>query len=230
MRQWTHNQIVLQNENFVIKPLNFDNLEELYDVANNNYIWQHTGINLANKESFYKLYTIDLENQASDEEYPFIILDKKNEEIIGAVNLSNISIKDKHVAIRKIWFNPKYWGYGIHLQVMQMLLTYCFEVVNVVRVEFTFLQSNTRFLNAITKTGASFEGNIRKSFIHANGEHDNTIIYSIIDLEWPHCKVKISQQLSSTTNSNSSATLQILYNSQNAPATTFKVISTNQNF
>ena len=98
-------------------------------------------------------------------------------------------------AIGWTWYDPSYWRTGYNRECKLLLLTYAFETLKAVRVQLVTDATNFRSRTAIEGIGATFEGELRKERIRANGAYRNTAMYSIIDDEWPKVKKKLEQKI-----------------------------------
>jgi len=69
-----------------------------------------------------------------------------------------------------------------------LLLTYCFEQLQAVRVQLKTDERNLRSRKAIEKIGGQFEGILRNDMIRDNGTYRNSAYYSLLIQEWPQKK------------------------------------------
>ena len=76
-----------------------------------------------------------------------------------------------------------------------MLLRHAFEEQGAVRVQIKTDERNLHSRRAIEKLGAVYEGTLRKQMILPDGHMRNTVMYSIIDTEWPSVKQKLEERL-----------------------------------
>ena len=75
------------------------------------------------------------------------------------------------------------------------LLTYAFEVLDCVRVQFTTDELNEKSRAAILRLGAVQEGIVRHERIMPDGRKRNSVRFSIIDPEWPQVKAGLLAKL-----------------------------------
>ena len=75
-----------------------------------------------------------------------------------------------------------------------LLLTYAFEVMHCVRVQFTTDALNEKSRAAILRIGATQEGIVRHERIMPDGRKRNSVRFSIIDDEWAHVKAMLQQK------------------------------------
>ena len=131
--------------------------------------------------------------RGTGEQYPFTVIDRKTNKIIGSTLFHNIFPEHRKLEIGWTWYDPAYWRTGYNRECKLLLLTYCFETLKTVRVQLQTDENNMRSRTAILGIGATFEGIMRKERIRANGAFRNTVMYSIIDDEWAMVKEKLSK-------------------------------------
>jgi len=75
------------------------------------------------------------------------------------------------------------------------LLTHAFENMGCVRVQLKTWDKNLRSQAAIKKIGGKLEGTLRHHMIRYDGQIRNTVMFSIIDSEWPEAKQALLEKL-----------------------------------
>jgi N-acetyltransferase len=80
------------------------------------------------------------------------------------------------------------------------LLQYAFEERNLNRVEFTVASQNIRSQKAVEKIGAVKEGTLRKHAYRNDGTQTDTVVFSIINDEWPGKKEKLLHLIAESEN------------------------------
>lgn len=96
----------------------------------------------------------------------------------------NISFQNKRLEIGWTWIGEKFQGTGINAICKELLLDYCFNTLNLRRVEFKIDIKNLKSQKAIEKIGAIKEGLMRNYGIQSYGESEGTYVYSILREEW----------------------------------------------
>ena len=91
--------------------------------------------------------------------------------------------------------HPDYWATAINYECKLLLLTFCFEKLQAVRVQLKTDEHNWRSRKAIEKIGARYEGILRHDMIRENGTIRNSAYFSIIDSEWPETKQQLQHKL-----------------------------------
>ena len=76
-----------------------------------------------------------------------------------------------------------------------LLLTHAFDQLDCVAVEFRTHFFNEASRAAIERLGAKFDGVLRSHQIAADGSRRDTVVYSILDIEWPAVRANLSYRM-----------------------------------
>lgn len=137
-----------------------------------------------------------LEEQQAGKGIPFVVFDKQQDKIVGSTRLFDISVEHRHVEIGHTWYNPQVWRTRVNTECKFMLLQYCFETLDLVRVQIKTDLRNERSQAAIARLGAVKEGILRQHRVLHDGYIRDTVFFSIIDKEWPLVKERLEGFLS----------------------------------
>ncbi|PQJ10199.1 N-acetyltransferase [Flavipsychrobacter stenotrophus] len=192
---WIQHPVVLEGEKVKLVPLDADHFHDLLQIGGQEKIWEHISINGADQNILVTHLRSALLKRATGEQYPFTVIDKLQNNIIGSTLFHNIFPQHHKLEIGWTWYDPIYWRTGYNRECKLLLLTYAFETLKAVRVQLVTDATNFRSRTAIEGIGATFEGELRKERIRANGAYRNTAMYSIIDDEWPKVKKTLQQKL-----------------------------------
>ena len=185
MSTWIKHPLSLSGATVVLRPLEIETLDGLFEVSQDSKIWQLTSVDYSNPDLFYPNFKAAIRDRELGKTYPFLICLKGSLGIIGTTRFLDISEEDKKLEIGVTWITPQYWGSGINAECKYMLLRYCFESLRANRVQFRTKADNARSRRALEKIGATYEGVMRKDKIEPNGNPRNTAFYSITDEDWP---------------------------------------------
>lgn len=188
---WIPHPTILEGKKVKLVPLDTSHFDELTELAKQKIIWKNISIDYSEPEK----YLINLKSailmRANGEQYPFTIIDKVTGKIIGSTRFHNIFPKDSKLEIGWTWYDPTYWGTGYNNECKLLLLTFCFEELKAVRVQLQTNEKNLRSRAAIQKIGGKMEGILRKERIIEDGSYRNTVMFSLIDEEWPETKARL---------------------------------------
>lgn len=196
---WITHPVILEGRTIKLVPLEEKHFEELANLgAGDETIWRYspTGVNGYDKENALSFLKKSEAKMKEGEWYPFVVISKADGRITGFTQFHNIDGVHRHLEIGATWLHPQYWSKGINTEAKYLLLTYCFETLNTIRVQLKASHDNIRSRKAIEKIGAKFEGILRKDKILEDGTIRNAAYYSIIDDEWPEVKQKLEKILS----------------------------------
>jgi N-acetyltransferase len=115
--------------------------------------------------------------------------------IIGMTRLYSVEPEFKRLEIGYTWYIPAVWGKVYNKECKLLLLQYSFEVLGFNRVGFRVAHQNIRSQQAVTKIGGVKEGVLRKNGIRGDGSYADTVIFSIINDEWPEKKLLLQQMV-----------------------------------
>ena len=185
---WITHPVILEGEKVQLIPLQADHFDALLAIGKQPMIWEHISINGTDTNVLLQHLRSAQLKRATGEQYPFTVIDKIANKIIGSTLLHNIYSEHRKLEIGWTWYDPAYWRTGYNRECKLLLLTYAFETIQAVRVQLQTDATNLRSRAAIEGIGARFEGLLRKERIRANGVFRNTAMYSIIDDKWPAVK------------------------------------------
>ncbi|WHT40180.1 GNAT family N-acetyltransferase [Myroides sp. mNGS23_01] len=188
---WIPYPLVLEGNMVQLIPLELHHLEELYTLASDKELWRLVPSDCSERETFFTNYTQAIKARAQGLQYPFVIVNKETGQYMGSTRFFEMYELDKKLEIGWTWITQEYWGTTVNLECKLLLMTYCFEVLQVNRVQLKTKDTNIRSRKAIEKIGGVFEGILRKDKIQADGTTRNAAYYSILDTEWKDVKNKI---------------------------------------
>jgi RimJ/RimL family protein N-acetyltransferase len=130
----------------------------------------------------------------------FVIRQAADNSIIGMTRFYEIKPKDKRAAIGYTWYTPAVWGMVHNKECKLLMLQYIFEKSGYCRAEFHVAHQNIRSQKAVVKIGGIREGELRKYGFRNDGSFRNTVVFSIIDDEWPAKKEKLARLITENEN------------------------------
>lgn len=163
-------------------------------LARNPQIWDLTKTLLINEsydEQFDKYIATALDPRNTGMQVSFVMRDAATNAIMGMTRYYRIEPSHKRLSIGYTWYIPAYWGKVHNKECKLLLLQYAFETLGYQRVEFEVAHQNLRSQKAVAKIGGVKEAVLRKHGLHADGTIRDTVVFSVIDDEWPETKAKL---------------------------------------
>jgi N-acetyltransferase len=173
-------------------PLAKEHLIPLFEAAKCEEIWTYLPIKVRIVEDMIRLIDEALEAKKQGTEFPFVVYDQETKKIVGMTRLLNISLPNRSLEIGWTWYSSSVWRTHVNTECKFLLLNYCFQKLNSVRVQFKADSRNHRSNIAIQRIGAKQEGILRMDRVMEDGYIRNTVYHSIIEEEWPSIKEKIT--------------------------------------
>lgn len=126
---------------------------------------------------------------------PYVIETIATGEPIGSTRFWKLDRANRTVEIGHTWISASYQRTAVNTEMKLLMLTYAFETLNCVRVQFQTDELNMKSRAAIARLGAKEEGILRNERIMPDGRVRNTVMFSILDSEWPDVKSKLTARL-----------------------------------
>lgn len=114
---------------------------------------------------------------------------------IGSTSYLNIRPEHRRLEIGATWIGRAYQGTRVNPESKYLLLRHAFETFGAVRVQLRCDRRNAHSRRAIEKLGARPEGVLRKHMILPDGYVRDTVVYSILDEEWPEVRAALERRL-----------------------------------
>ena len=183
-------------------PLGKIHEQELYEAAKPKEIWEHLPVNVHSLSDMKRLIESALKAKKEGRELPFAVFDIESHSIVGSTRFLDISLLNKSVEIGWTWYHPSVWRTRVNTECKYLLLKYCFEELKLHRVQFKTDVRNNRSREAIKRLGATQEGITRKHMALPDGYVRDSVIFSIIDDEWPFVKKRLEGFLHAASQGN----------------------------
>jgi N-acetyltransferase len=184
----------LKGEFVYLELLQGNHIPELKKLAKNERIWDLTKTLLINEsydEQFDKYIQAAFDPKHTGGQVSFVIYRTSDNSIIGMTRYYGVEPSHKRLCIGYTWYVPDVWGGPENKECKFLLLQYAFEVLGFQRVQFDVAHQNIRSQKAVAKIGGIKEAVLRKHGLHADGTVRDTIVFSIIDDEWPERKAAL---------------------------------------
>lgn len=192
---------LLKGRHVYLEPLQKAHVPVLKALAKNERLWEFTKTLLINNsfdEQFDKYIQAAFDSRNTGGQASFVIRKSIDDTIIGMTRYYGIEPSHKRLSIGYTWYVPEVWGGKENKECKLLLLQYAFETLGFQRVQFDVAHQNIRSQKAVEKIGGIKEAVLRKHGLHADGTVRDTVVFSIIDDEWPGKKEALLQLIESS--------------------------------
>ncbi len=128
-------------------------------------------------------------------EYPFVVVRLEDNRVIGSTRYLEVQEDDRTVEIGWTWYTPEAWGGVVNPEAKYLLMRHAFDDWHAIRVALKTDIKNLHSQAAIKKLGARYEGTLRNQRIRPDGSYRDTVIFSVIESEWPSVKLRLEQRI-----------------------------------
>jgi RimJ/RimL family protein N-acetyltransferase len=136
-----------------------------------------------------------LERMGKGEIIPFVTIRLSDARAVGMTSFLNISRADYGLEIGSTWLMPEARRTAINTESKYLLLRHAFDTLHCIRVQLKTDSRNVNSQRAIERLGAVKEGVLRNHMIVKDGYRRDTVMYSILDAEWPAIKARLENLL-----------------------------------
>lgn len=178
-----------------LEPLTQAHAEALVTAASEGELWKSEVTVVPSRENIDEYIHAALNGQDQGRELPFVIMRKPNCEVVGTTRFYEIRPDDRAVAIGYTWLALSTQRTPVNTETKLLLLTHAFECWGCVRVELITDVLNEQSRAAILRLGAKQEGILRKHLTLPNGRIRDSVVFSIIDSEWPEVRARLTSRL-----------------------------------
>lgn len=119
---------------------------------------------------------------------PFAVRDNADNEIVGCTRYFNVDAANRRLEIGHTWYATRAQRTAINTECKLLLLTHAFDTLKCIAVEFRTHWFNRASREAIARLGAKQDGVLRNHQISVDGSFRDTVVFSIIESEWPAVK------------------------------------------
>ncbi len=134
-----------------------------------------------------------LAQQAEGSWVPFVV--RAGGRVVGQTNYLHLDPVNRRLEIGGTWYAASVQRTGVNTETKLLHLEHAFEALDCLAVEFRTHHANTRSQAAIERLGAHRDGVLRKHLIMPDGHVRDTVVYSILDTEWPDVKARLRTRL-----------------------------------
>ena len=182
--------IILENEAALLRPLQIADVEHLLQVATEDKdLLQFSPAQIYSEELLKKYIERSIADRQNGMRYSFSIFDKRKRSYAGSSSFLNIANVDSRLEIGATWIGNTFQKTGLNRSCKFLLLDFAFTRLGAARVELKTDERNLASRQAIEKTGAQYEGTLRSHMLMPDGYRRNTACYSILKEEWAGLKV-----------------------------------------
>lgn len=182
--------ITLTGRYVVLEPLSQDHHDGLVEAVRDGQLWKlwYTGVPAPEQMEAEINRRLALQERGSMLPFTTRLIDPATGgpgKVIGMTTFMNIDAETPRVEIGSTWNAESAHGSGSNPDSKLLLLGYAFETLGCPAVEFRTHWLNHQSRDAIARLGAKQDGVLRSHTRSADGALRDTVVFSILEHEWP---------------------------------------------
>ena len=177
-----------------LEPLSPAHVSGLTEAVKDGDLWKLWYTAIPSADGMGKEIDRRLGLQKSGAMLPWTVFDADGK-IAGMTTYMNVDAPNRRVEIGSTWYARRVQRSALNTQCKLLLLTYAFEKLDCIAVEFRTHFFNHQSRRGIERLGAKQDGILRNHQIAPNGTLRDTVVFSVIAGEWPAVKAHLTYQL-----------------------------------
>lgn len=187
--------ITLSGEYVTLVPLESSHEEGLLQAAADGELWNLWYTAVPSRSNITQYIQKALTEKKEKRSLPFTVIHKTTGKIIGATRYCNADHSNRRLEIGYTWYAVSFQKTAVNTECKLLLLQHAFEKLNCIAVEFRTHYFNHASRNAILRLGAKQDGILRNHRMDNKGVMRDSVVFSIINIEWPVVKQSLSFKL-----------------------------------
>jgi RimJ/RimL family protein N-acetyltransferase len=190
---WTQ-PVTLAGRHVRLAPLERAHADGLRAAVADGELWTRWYTAVPTPDAVEAYVAATLAAQAAGTDLPFTVFDAGGT-IVGSTRYCHVEQANHRLEIGYTWYAQRVQRTPLNTEAKRLLLAHAFEELGAIAVEFRTAWFNHRSREAILRLGAKQDGVLRNALRKPGGGYRDTVVFSIIDSEWPVVKHNLDQIL-----------------------------------
>ncbi len=185
----------LERHGVRLEPLTPDHENGLKAAAQDGRLWELFFTSVPEPENTARYIQDALKGQERGDMLPWAVRDLKSGDIVGCTRYHDIVPAADRVEIGYTWYAKRCQRSHVNTACKLLLFEYAFEDIGCQVVGLRTDNFNFRSQRAIEALGAKKDGVIRHHAPRRDGSVRDTVMYSVLENEWPAVKTHLELRL-----------------------------------
>ncbi len=187
--------VTLKGEHATLEPLDASHADGLAKAAADGALHALWYTSVAAPATMHEWIAAALAMRDNLGAMPFVARHNASGDIVGATRYFNVDAVNRRLEIGHTWYAKRVQRTAFNTECKRLLLAHAFDVLGCIAVEFRTHWFNFASRAAIARLGAKQDGVLRNHQVAADGSKRDTVVFSIIDNEWPAVRRHLDFQL-----------------------------------
>ncbi len=193
MSVWTETP-TLTGRHVTLRPFVEADLPALVEVAREGDLWDIFYANVSMMKVPERWLAAALKERDVGRALLFTV-ETPGGEVVGTTRYMRIAPQHRRLEIGGTFSATRVQRTGVNTEAKRMLLAHAFDVMGCQAIQIRTDTLNTRSQRAIERLGAKKDGVLRGHQMMADGRIRDSVVYSIIDREWPGVRANLDYLL-----------------------------------
>jgi len=180
--------VTLRGERATLEPLARGHVDALRTAATDGELWRLWFTSVPAPDSVERYVDTALSWRETRDAMPFVVRDNASGDVVGCTRYFNVEAEHRRLEIGYTWYAKRVQRSAVNTECKLLLLGHAFETLKCIAVEFRTSWFNFRSREAIARLGAKQDGVLRNHQISPDGLYRDTVVFSILESEWPSVK------------------------------------------
>ena len=183
--------VTLAGVHATLEPLAPSHREAIAAAAADGELWKLWYTSVPAPQDTGKWLDAALDMRERQGAMPFVVRDNARGDVVGSTRYFNVDAANRRLEIGHTWYARRAQRTAINTECKLLLLTHAFETLGCIAVEFRTHWFNEASRAAIARLGAKQDGVLRSHQLMPDGSRRDTVVFSMIDGEWPAVKAHL---------------------------------------
>jgi RimJ/RimL family protein N-acetyltransferase len=193
MNPWSETP-TLTGRHVTLRPFEEADLPALVEAARQGDLWNIFYANVSMMKTPERWLVAALKERDVGRALLFTV-ETPNGEVVGTTRYMRMAPQHRRLEIGGTFYATRVQRTGVNTEAKRMLLAHAFEVMECQAIQIRTDALNKRSQAAIERLGAKKDGVLRGHQVMADGRIRDSIVYSIIDREWPGVRANLDYLL-----------------------------------
>jgi len=177
--------VTLTGERWVVlEPLGREHIPQIAEAAVDGELGRLWFTHAPKAQAVEQWVDTRLAAQSPDTGLTFVVR-RLDGSLIGSSSYLNVDGPNRRLEIGNTWYVASARRSGVNSETKLLMLGHAFDELDCVAVEFRTHFFNSTSRAAIERLGAKLDGILRSHQVLPDGSRRDTVVYSILDIEWP---------------------------------------------
>jgi N-acetyltransferase len=177
-----------------LEPLTREHLPEIAEAAADGELGRLWFTNAPKAGIAEQWVDMRLAAQKADEGLTFVVRSLDGA-FVGSSSYLNVDATNRRLEVGNTWYVSSARRSGVNSETKLLMLGHAFDELGCVAVEFRTHFFNFASRTAIERLGAKLDGVLRSHQVLPDGSRRDTVVYSILDIEWPAVRNNLKARL-----------------------------------